>query len=75
MSGDSMDSTPLSVLEEAARQAAGSDAPDKCLVLFLWTEGGKYDTRFFNAGMSSSECISLLAVNQSKFIRIMEQSP
>lgn len=72
---DSLDQTPLSVLENAAKEAVGPDAPDKCLVLFLWTEGGKYGTRFFNAGMSSSECIALLAVNQAKFIELMKGEP
>lgn len=69
---DALDQTPEYVLETALAECASSvNPPDKCLVLFLWDDRGIYDTRFFNAGMSSSQCVALLAVNQAKFIELM----
>jgi hypothetical protein len=67
---DSLDITPENALIDAL-ESARAERPDKCLILFLWDDGGRYDTRFFNAGMSSSQCVALLALNQAKFERLM----
>ncbi len=67
---DSMDITPEMALTDALSMAR-SESPDKCLVLFLWDGDSKYDTRFFNAGMSLSQMVSLLEVNKAKFINMM----
>lgn len=68
---DSLDQTPQMALRDAL-SCADAEQPDKCLILFLWDADGKYDTKFFNSGLSASQAVSLLAVNQSKFIELMK---
>ncbi len=67
---DSLDITPENALLEAL-ELARTQKPDKCLVLMLWDSDGNYDTKFINAGMKTSECVALLAVNQQKFVNLM----
>ena len=56
----------------AAKEACSGDDPDKAIVILLWDSGGKYDTRFFQAGMKLSEAVALLEVQKARMTGLME---
>lgn len=77
MPEDSYDATPAMALADAQRdlglyRRGPRGEPDKCLVLFLWTNEYQYTTRFTNAGMTCSEMIALLEIQKQRIHRAME---
>lgn len=74
---DSMDATPEIALREGLAdieryRSEERGEPSKCLVLFLWDDDGRYDTRFINAGMKTSEMIALMEIVKQRTHKIME---
>lgn len=68
LDGDSMDWTPAMALDHA-RQTCEDMDPDACITIFLWRDGGNYNTRFVQSGLSMSECVSLLEIKKADIIR------
>lgn len=64
---DSMDITPEMSLREALGRAR-TEQPNASLTIFLWNEGAEYNTAFYNAGMSTSQMVSLLEVIKHRVI-------
>lgn len=66
---DSMDWTQEQVFEEVKGQP---ERPDCLMVIALWNENGKYDTKFWNVGLKVSDMVSLLEIQKAKLIKYME---
>lgn len=73
---DSLEFTPEMMLADLLREIREGkykdDPPCKAVVLLLWDEpDGNYQTSFWNAGMSTSQLLALLAVNNHKLLRLI----
>lgn len=69
--------TPRATLLDAVGEIdAETLQPTKCILLFLDDDGHeKYNTRYYQSGMSMSECIALLEVMKIRFMREMGVVP
>lgn len=78
---DSLDITPELALQDALRDLREHHGkrpegmPDKALIVFLWDDNSAYGTRFYNAGMKSSECVALLEVMKARFVNMILDVP
>jgi hypothetical protein len=69
---NSMDWSTKQVLEEAMDDCKKDD-PDALMVIFLWNQKGKYNSRFLQCGMRVSEMIALLEVQKDRLLKLMEE--
>lgn len=74
---DSLDVTPQMALRRATRrmekwEQEEDGPPSKCLLIFLWDDEDKYTTAFENAGLSTSQSISLIEVMKYRMLKTME---
>lgn len=71
---DSLDITPEMMLRDALEELQtkfGEKPPTKALVIMLWDDGREYDTRFYNAGMKTSELIALVECQKRIFLDLL----
>lgn len=71
---DSLDFTPQMALNDVQKNLNGrwkDNLPTKALVILLWDDDSSYSTSFFNAGLSTSQCVALLAKMQYDFLKIL----
>lgn len=70
---NSMDWTHEQMLGEVETLCSiPSNRPDCMMVIALWNDDKKYDTRFWNVGLSVSEMIALLEVQKSRLLELMK---
>lgn len=69
---NSMDWTHEQAIEELKKLCA-VDRPDCIMIIALWNEGSRFDTRFLNVGMKVSEMVALLEVQKHKLLSMMER--
>lgn len=70
---NSMDWTHEQMLGEVETLCSRKEErPDCMMVIALWNECGKYDSRFWNVGLSVSEMIALLEVQKSRLLELMK---
>ena len=72
MKRDAMDWTHEMMLGEVKREIE-RDMPDCMMVIALHNVGGRYDTRFWNVGMSVSEMVALLEVQKARLVEIIKK--
>lgn len=69
---DSLDFTPEMATQGALRELSGKwkdNPPSKALLIYLWDDDANYGTSFFNAGLTTSQCVALLARMQYDFLK------
>ncbi len=72
---NSMDWTHEQMLGEVGELCQSSEKrPDRLMVIALWNEDHKYDTRFWNVGLSVSEMIALLEVQKARLLELMKDT-
>ena len=70
---NSMDWTHEQMMGEVeALCSRQSERPDCMMVIALWNDDKKYDTRFWNVGLSVSEMIALLEVQKARLLELMK---
>lgn len=70
---NSMDWTHEQMLGEVEKLCERmAERPDCMMVIALWNDNQKYDTRFWNVGLSVSEMIALLEVQKAKLLELMK---
>ena len=67
---DSLDWTPEMALQNSIECVRETD-PDACIVIFLWKPPQEYNTKFTQSGLSLSEIVTLLEVQKSRIINMM----
>lgn len=67
----SMDWTHEQVLQEVAKLCLSDDRPDCLYVIALWNEKGRFDSQFWNVGLSCSQVIALLEVQKQRQLKLM----
>ena len=73
-SHDSMDWTHEMMLAEVSKVLERCDKrPDRMMVIALWDDGGRFDTRFWNVGMNASQMIALLEVQKARLLELMKR--
>ena len=70
MKCDAMDWTHEMMLCEVKREIV-RERPDCMIVIALHNVGGRYDTRFWNVGMSVSQMVALLEVQKARLVEMM----
>ena len=73
-SNNSMDWTHEMMLAEVSKVLERRDKrPDRMMVIALWDDGERYDTRFWNVGMNVSQIIALLEVQKARLLELMKR--
>ena len=70
MKRDAVDWTHEMMLNDVKR-GIERDRPECMMVIALHNEGGRYDTRFWNVGMSVSQMVALLEVQKARLVETM----
>lgn len=68
---DARDTTPKMILQHAL-EVVEKQQPDKVLVIMLWDgfpSQDKYDTGFYNSGLSATEMVALLEIQKQIIIQ------
>lgn len=70
---DAMDKTPETAMLDGLARCKAEKPPNKAIAILLWDEGGDYNTKFFNSGMTYPEIVALTEF--IKFNLLKDMSP